>query len=52
MRRDAEAFLILVALYVLLNALLWGLGAAICFVAMRARALLARRSERYWRDRS
>jgi hypothetical protein len=49
---DAEIILIVLGLYVALNALLWGLGSAIYLVAMRARVSLGRRSERYWRDRS
>jgi hypothetical protein len=48
---DAEIILIVLALYVALNALLWGLGAAVYSVAKRAGKSLGRRSERYWRDR-
>jgi hypothetical protein len=48
---DAEVMLIILALYVLANALLWGFGGAFYLVAKRARASLGRRSERYWRDR-
>jgi hypothetical protein len=48
---DAEIILIVLALYVALNALLWFFGAAVYLVARRARMSLGRRSEKYWRDR-
>lgn len=48
---DTQIMLLVLALYVAVNGLLWILGAAIFLVAARFRKSLNDRSERYWKDR-